>query len=97
MAREINWTANAQRARIAILQYWIDRTGSARFSLKLDGMFRTSLRILAEHPGTGRRTTDPDVRMKAVGAYLIFYTFSDERIVVLSLWHGKRAPGSRPY
>lgn len=70
----MNWTANAQRERIAILQYRIDRTGSARFSLKLDGMFRTSLRILAEHPGTSRRTADPEARMKAVGAYLIFHT-----------------------
>ena len=97
MARQIKWSANAQRERLAILQYWAERNGSTRYSEKLDAMFRRSLRQLTQHPKIGRPTSDPDVRMKSVGEHAIFYAYTANELHVLSVWHAKRDPQERPY
>lgn len=84
MARQIVWSANAQLERLEILKYWADRNGSTRYSEKLDGMFRASLRLVAEHPKIGRATSDPEVRMKSVGEHMLFYSFSTTEVYCAS-------------
>ena len=97
MARQIVWTVNAQKERLEVLSYWAERNGSTLYSEKLDKMFRTSLRLIAQHPHIGRPTADPEVRVKSVGDHLIFYTTSDSQVHVLSVWNSKRDPNARPY
>ncbi|MBK9177898.1 MAG: type II toxin-antitoxin system RelE/ParE family toxin [Flavobacteriales bacterium] len=97
MARQIVWSANAQGERLEILKYWADRNGSTRYSEKLDGMFRASLRLVAQHPKLGRTTSDRDVRMKSVGDHMLFYSITETEVHVLSVWHGKRNPQARPF
>jgi toxin YoeB len=97
MARQIVWSANAQRERLELLHYWADRNGSSRYSDKLDGMFRSALRVIASHPKIGRPTSDREVRVKGIGEHMIFYSFNAAKIHVLSVWHSKRNPSDRPY
>jgi len=97
MARQIIWSANAQRERLEILRYWVDRNGSTRYSEKLDGMFRKALRVIALHPKLGRPTNDADVRMKSIGDHMLFYAFTATDLHVLSAWHGRRDPKARPF
>lgn len=97
MARQVVWSANAQRERMVILRYWAERNGSLRYSEKLDGMFRSALRLIAEHPKLGQPTSDPEVRVKGIGDHMIFYAFTETEIHVHSVWHGKRDPAERPY
>lgn len=97
MARQIVWSANAQRERMEILRYWAEHNGSTRYSAKLDGMFRAALRVIASHPKLGRPSSDPDVRVKSIGDHLVFYAFTATEVHVLSVWHGKRNPKDRPY
>lgn len=97
MARQIVWSANAQRERLAILKYWSDRNGSTRYSEKLDGMFRTALRVIATNPRLGRPTNDTEVRVKIIGDHLLFYSITTAEVHVLSLWHTKRDPRRRPF
>jgi len=79
------------------LSYWLDRTGSIRYSKKLDGMFRSALRVIAVHPELGRQTSDLEVRAKGIGDHLLYYSFTETAINVLSIWHGKRDPKSKPF
>ena len=97
MARQITWSANAQRERLEILKYWADRNGSPRYSEKLDSMFRASLRLVAAHPKIGRSTSDPYVRMKSVSGYMLFYSCSAAEVYMLSVWHSKRDPKAMPF
>lgn len=97
MARQIVWSANAQRERMEILQYWADRNGSTLYSEKLDGLFRASLRVIARNPKLGRPTTDPEVRVKTIGDHLLFYSITTAEVHVLSVWHAKRDPKRRPF
>lgn len=97
MARQIVWSANAQRERLLILRYWADRNGSTRYSEKLDGLFRTALRVISKNPKLGRPTTDPDVRLKTIGEHMLFYSYTATEVHVLSVWHLKRDPKERPF
>lgn len=97
MARQIIWSLNAQKERVKILRFWLEHNGSAVYSLKLDAMFRSALNRIAEHPKLGRTTSDPETRVKGVGDFEIFYSFTADSVHVLSVWHGKRDPASRPF
>lgn len=97
MARQIVWSANAQRERLDTLHYWAERNGSTRYSEKLDGLFRASLRLVAEHPRIGRPTSDPNVRMKGVGEHMLFYAYTASEVHVLSVWNSKRDPKAKPF
>jgi len=97
MARQIVWSANAQRERLVILRYWADRNGSTLYSEKLDGMFRAALRVIAAQPKLGRPTSDADVRLKTIGDHMMFYSYNATVIHVLSIWHVKRDPKGKPF
>lgn len=97
MARQVVWSLNAQKERVAILRYWVERNGSTAYSVKLDAMFRSALNRVAEHPKLGRTTSDPETRVKVVGDFELFYSFTPEAVHVLSVWHSRREPAGRPY
>ena len=96
MARQVVWSRNAQRERIAILRYWVEHNGSVIYSVKLDAMFRSALDRVAEHPKLGRPTSDPETRVKVVGDFEIFYSFTTDVVHILSVWNSKRDPADRP-
>lgn len=82
---------------MAILAFWAKHNGSTKYSEKLDAHFRTALRVISEHPKLGRPTSDPDVRVKTIGEYLLFYSCTESDVHVLSVWHNRRNPSGRPF
>ena len=89
--RKINWTEKANLERKEILQYWINRNKSKRYSIKLNKLFVETLKKTAENPMIGRKTDfDKNVRVKIVRDYLLFYKFDDKQLKVLSIWDGNR-------
>lgn len=88
--RKIIWTLKAQIERKEILEYWILRNKSKIFSIKLNKLIKHTLQILSEHPTLGRKTNSPNIRVKIVHNYLVFYEFSDSELIVLSIWDGRR-------
>lgn len=90
MAREVIWTAPAEKDRKDILAYWIDRNGSAAYSIKLFERFRSALRTIVANPFIGRPTDLPGIRMKRISGYLLFYEVGSDAIVVHHIWHERR-------
>ena len=87
--RKINWTEKANFERKEILQYWISRNKSKRYSIKLNKLFVEILKKTAENPAIGRKTDfDENIRVKIVRDYLLFYKFDDKQLKVLSVWDG---------
>lgn len=70
---------------------------STAYSVKLDAMFRSALNRIAEHPKLGRPTNDPETRVKVVGDFEIFYSFTTDAAHILSVWHSRRDPADRRY
>ena len=88
--RKVDWTIKANFERKEILDYWIRRNKSNLYSIKLNKLFIEAVKKIAANPTIGRTSDFPDVRVKILRNYLIFYEYNDEILKVLSLWDGNR-------
>lgn len=78
MAKQIVWTVKAKNELIDILQYWIDRNQSKTFSIKLNNLVEEQLNLIAKSPGIGRITDVPNVSVRVIHKYLLYYEISGE-------------------
>ncbi len=92
MAKEIRWSIRAHQDRLEILEYWTNRNKSPKYSIKLDKLFRFSVGLLAEHPGLGKPTNLPSVKIKIVREYLVYYQITPDHIEILTIWDSRRNP-----
>ncbi|AZB29084.1 type II toxin-antitoxin system RelE/ParE family toxin [Chryseobacterium balustinum] len=88
--RKIVWTKKANIERKEILEYWIYKNKSARFSKKLNLLFVESLKQICIYSNIGRKTSDEKTKVIIVRNYLIFYEFNEKEIIVQSVWDGRR-------
>ncbi|MDH0660299.1 type II toxin-antitoxin system RelE/ParE family toxin [Empedobacter falsenii] len=88
--RKIIWTKTANLERKEILEYWILRNKSKRFSIKLNYLILQTLEVLRENPTIGRRTNIDNVRVKLIREYLLLYEFTDAKLIILSIWDARR-------
>ncbi|AJW64919.1 Plasmid stabilization system protein [Elizabethkingia miricola] len=93
-ARKIIWTQKANIERRDILEYWIDRNKSKKFSIKLNKLIVDTIKQIAENPGIGRKTNLENVWVKIIRDYLLFYEFDENYLKILTLWDGRREENS---
>jgi plasmid stabilization system protein ParE len=89
---KIIWSATALKDKIEILQYWIDRTKSITFSIKLDILIDKALQQISLYPDSGKKTDYKDIRIKIVRHYLIFYRTEKDSIQVIRIWDSRKDP-----
>jgi hypothetical protein len=65
-----------------ILEYWEFRNKSKKYSTKLDFLFRKAISVLSKYPNTGKNTELEGVKVKIIGHYLIFYSFTNIDLTV---------------
>lgn len=92
MVREIIWSEKAAFERKEILNYWIARNKSNSYNKKLNNLFQNNIRLIVEFPDLGTETDVPNVRVRVVNVYLIFYEVVEDEIWILSIWDGRRNP-----
>lgn len=92
MVKKVIWSGKAQKDRIAILEYWKNRTKSVQYSKKLDLLFRDAINSLKTHPNLGKPTSYDHVRVKIVREYLIFYEVITTELIILTIWDSRRDP-----
>lgn len=97
MARSIIWTEGAQKERLEILQYWMDRNQSNSFSKYLNQLFVDTVEIFAMFPQAGRSTDKEHVKVATLKDYSLFYSFDDKSIVILAVWDNRQNPADRPF
>jgi addiction module RelE/StbE family toxin len=88
--RKIVWTISANEERKEILEYWIQRNKSARFSKKLNQLILHVLEVIRENPTIGRLTNIKNVRVILIRDYLLMYEFSESELIVLTIWDSRR-------
>ena len=93
MVKRIVWTVKAKSELLEILQYWINRNQSKTFSIKLNNLIEEQLHLIARFPGIGRATDIPNVNVKVVHKYLLYYEVMEEILVVLTIRHKSQNPG----
>ena len=93
MAAKIIWSTRARLERLEILEYWVKRNKSKTYSRKLFQLFRIGMKKVAEMPTSGIPTENPDIRIKIVRDYLIYYHISASKTIeVLTVWDSRRNP-----
>lgn len=92
MPKEIRWSIRANQDRIEILEYWIKRNQSNTYSIKLARLFEENIELLSQILTIGKPTNLPDVRVKVVRDYLIFYRIMDEFLEIITIWDSRRNP-----
>ena len=77
----------------SIADYLVTR--SPRGARSVDARIRKTIDLIAAIPGSGRVLEQrPAVRVMPVGRhpYLVFYTLSEDQILILHIRHGARSP-----
>ena len=92
MAKKIIWTEKAQQDRKKIFTYWNQRNKSKRYSIKLNKLFEEAVIIIANFPKIGKITNRPNVRIKIVRDYLIYFKELDGEIHILTIFSSHQDP-----
>ena len=88
----VRYTLQAFADREKIFEYLHRRSpGGARSVL---ASIRDAVRLLGEHPHSGHKTNDPEVRVKFVVQYpyKIFYRVRDDVVEIAHIRHTSRRP-----
>lgn len=93
--RQIIWSARAEKELLHVLDFYIERNGSARYSGKLLDRVEKVVNLLIFHPALGHLTENKETRVIIKDDFLIFYEISDKYIKIVSFWDGRQNPKRR--
>lgn len=91
MVKKIIWTQKAKRELIEILEYWNKRNKSSRFSIRINNLVKEQIILISEFPNIARATDIPDVKVKVIHKYLLYYEIADDVFIYfdISTWKQK--------
>ena len=92
MVKKIIWSLRARKEFIEILQYWVNRNKSNTYSLKLNSLVEEQLNFITTFPPIGRETDIPNVYVKVIKDYLLYYEVIEAHLYVLTIRDGRRDP-----
>jgi plasmid stabilization system protein ParE len=92
MAKKIEWTQTSILDRFKIYNFWIDNNKSDAYSKKLETLFNEAAKLISEFPEIGTETDYPDLRVKVVKSYKIFYINGVDRIQIIRVWDSRQNP-----
>lgn len=92
MVKRIIWSAQAIADRVSILDYWYQRIGNKKYSIKLDNSIRELIKKLAQHTPMGRQLKNREERFFVKDNYMIFYSDTEKTIEILQIWDTRRNP-----
>jgi plasmid stabilization system protein ParE len=94
MAKKIEWTETSLRDRQNIYRYWSDRNKSGAYSEKLEVLFNEAAKLISQFPEPGTETDFPELRIKVVKHYKLFYLNREDAIQIIRIWDPRRNPDS---
>ena len=97
VARRIVWTSSAKLQLKAIFDYFNFRNKSKIYSLKLNILIQTELKILLQQPNIDKKTDAINVRGLLIENYCVFYEINETHIIILSVWDTRQNPERLKY
>ena len=92
MAKKIAWTQTSIQDRIQIYQFWTQQNKSNLYSEKLDRLFKEAAKLLSAFPEIGTQTDFPDLRVKVIRNYKLFYLNLEDSIQIIRIWDTRQNP-----
>jgi plasmid stabilization system protein ParE len=90
--RRIVWSPLAKIDQFQILDFFYKRNGNKIYSRKLYLKFKSTTKLLVNHPLIGLQTDIPNVRVVFEGDYAIFYRLNKGVIQILRIWDCNQDP-----
>lgn len=88
----VQWSDRAESELDYILNYWNDRNGSRRYSLRLISLVNDTIDKLAKNPESGRRTNNLFIRYRIVKDYFLYYSYDDTNLYIVDICDMRRDP-----
>ena len=92
MVEKIIWSSRASKEFTEILQYWVNRNKSKTYSLKLNSLINVQLNLILKFPKIGKKTDIPNVYVKVIKDYLLYYEIVENSLYILTIRDGRRNP-----
>jgi plasmid stabilization system protein ParE len=93
--RKIEWLVDAKFDLKDILNFYIERNGSAVYSRKLNTKFNKSIRLISKNPYIGIQTDIINVRSLVTDDYQVIYEIFDHTILIIKIWDCRRNPADK--
>jgi len=93
--KEIVWSKLAKLQLANILEFYLQRNGSPKYSLKILLEVQALLAVLSKNELMGRLTSNKFTRVIPLKAYLIFYEINGKSIEIVSFWDNRQDITSR--
>lgn len=88
----IIWTRTADLQLVGILEYWVKRNKSNRYSIKLVKLVSERTNQIAESPLIYKLTDFKDFRVASLGNYSIYYKVSEKDLIISAFWDNRQDP-----
>jgi plasmid stabilization system protein ParE len=93
--KQVIWTKTSIAELENILQFYIDRNKSVKYSLWLFGEFEKRIEIISFYPKIGRKTDLSQFRIFPFKNFGIIYKETPETIFIESIWDFRQNPMNR--
>ena len=90
MVRKLVWSDNSKEDLFIILDYWLKRSGTKKYSKNLFNSISKTTKLLQYYPEIGRVYKELNIRFLVKDKYQIFYNFTDTEIYILHVWDSRR-------
>ena len=88
--RNVIWTKTADIQFVGILEYWVKRNKSTRYSKKLIRLVAERTKQIAKSPLIYKSTDHNDVRVASLGNFSIYYKVTDQSIIITAFWDNRQ-------
>lgn len=88
--KQVIWSKRANAELVNVLEFYNERNGNSKYSLKILVEVEDLLKALSENELMGRLTSDRRSRVIVMEVYLIFYEINDNKIEILSFWDNRQ-------
>ena len=92
MAKEIVWSSKFRNELLNIFAYWDAHNQSTAYSTRLAKEIKNTFQLVGENNLLGKETTMKNVRVIIVEKFLVFYRITQQNILVLAIFDGRRNP-----
>lgn len=92
MVKKIEWTQTSLEDRFKIYTFWVEKNRSDSYSKKLEILFNEAARLISEFPEIGTETDFPQLRVKVIKSYKLFYLNQVDKIKIVRIWDSRQDP-----
>ena len=92
MVKKIEWSHASVLDRFHIYQFWVEKNKSDSYSIKLEMLFNEAAKLISEFPEIGTQTDLPNLRVKLIRTYKLFYLNLPDKIQFVRVWDTRQDP-----